>query len=99
MRKMLIRICLGVDWPGGPCAVALKIATKDVGTETALETISGRVKWPERFTASASLSELASGADREWAAQCLHCSFGRPKEFPSAFCSEVDSVSIDPICM
>jgi len=94
-----MRICLGVNSPGGPCALALKIVAKDVGTVTTLETISGRFKCPERFAASATRSKLASGADREWTAQCLQGSFGWPKEFPSAFCSGVDSVSLDSICM
>jgi len=99
MRKILMRICLGVNSPGGPCALALKIGTKDVGTETTLVTISGRFKWPERFAASLSRSKPASGAEREWTAQCLHGSVGRPNAFSSAFCSGVDSVAIDSICM
>ncbi|MEO8434600.1 MAG: hypothetical protein ABI596_06870 [Pyrinomonadaceae bacterium] len=99
MRKMLMRICLGVNSPGGPCALALNIGSKDVGTEKTLVTISGRFKWPERFSASISRSKLASGVEREWTAQCLHGSVGLPKAFPPAFCSGVDSLSIDSICL
>jgi len=94
-----MRICLGVNSPGGPCALALEIGTKDVGTERTLETVTGRFKCAERFAASVTRSELASGADREWTAQCWHGSVGRLNAFPSAFSSGVDSISMDSVCM
>ena len=65
MRKMLMRICLGVVVPGGPWALEVKTDTNDISTETTVGTASGTGKSPDRFDASISLSAEAFGAVRE----------------------------------
>jgi predicted mannosyl-3-phosphoglycerate phosphatase (HAD superfamily) len=69
MRKMLMRICLGLASPGGPCALEVKTATGDIATWATLEEWSGIPRSTERLAASVSLSETALGVVRECTAQ------------------------------
>ena len=65
MRKMLMRMYLGVVVPGGPCALEVKTDTNDISTETKVGTASGTEKFPDRFDVSISVSDEAFGAVRE----------------------------------
>ena len=69
MRKILMRICLGLSWPGGPCALEVNTAALDVETGTIVETVRGMLKSAERFGASISLKEIELELEREWTAQ------------------------------
>lgn len=61
MRKMLMRICLDVESPGGPCALEVKTATVEGVTAATLGTLSGTLKSSERVAVSVSLSEALFG--------------------------------------
>jgi hypothetical protein len=69
MRKMLMRIYLDVCSPGGPWALEVKTATRDVVTGATLENVRGTLTPSVRFAASVSLSEIALEVVREWTAQ------------------------------
>ena len=65
MRKILIRTCLGVVVPGGPCDLEIKIETAEVSTETTFGIASKVAILPARFDASTSLNDTAFGVVRE----------------------------------
>ena len=69
MRKMLMRICLGVFVPGGPCALEVKAAIADTSIGAIDGTTSGMAKVPDRFDSSVSLIDTAFGVVRECTAQ------------------------------
>ena len=69
MRKILMRICLGLRSPGGPCALEVNTGALDVITGTIVGTPRGMVKPAERFGVSVSLKEIALELEREWTAQ------------------------------
>ena len=79
MRKLLLRICLGVACPGGPCALEVKTATGETMIGATPEPFSGILKSIERLAASVSLKETALGVVRECTAQCEHGPIGWPK--------------------
>jgi len=70
MRKMFMRMCRGVDAPGGPCALEINTATEDVWRVTTAGTASGTAKLPDRLDASVTFNETALGVVRECTAQC-----------------------------
>ena len=76
MRKMLMRICLGLASPGGPCALEVKTATGETIAGATPETVSRILKSIERFAASVSLSEAVVGVLRECTAQCEQSPIG-----------------------
>ena len=69
MRKILMRICLGLYTPGGPCAREVKTEALDVTTGALAGTARGMAESAERFGVSVSLNEIALELDREWTAQ------------------------------
>jgi len=69
MRKILMRICLGLSRPGGPCALELNTGAPGVATGTIVETVRGMPSSAERFGVSVSLNEMALELEREWTAQ------------------------------
>jgi hypothetical protein len=96
---MLMRICLGVCSPGGPCAFEFRGATKDVATGITFQTVIGTVKSLMLFAASESLSEIVLEVVCEWTAQCAHSSIGRPKAASPKLGLEAGSCSVESICM
>ncbi len=65
MRKILMRICLGLGLIGGPCARDVNTAALEVKTGRRVATARGMVKWAERFGVSVSLKEIALELERE----------------------------------
>lgn len=76
MRKMLMRICLGLASPGGPCALEVKTATGETIAGATPEAFSGILKSIERLATSVALNEPALGVVRECTAQCEQASIG-----------------------
>ena len=76
MRKVLMRICLGIASPGGPCALEVKTATGVTVTGATLEKWRGILGSAERLAAPVSLSEAVFGVVRECTAQCGHGPIG-----------------------
>src|SRR5438552_14889878 len=90
MRKMLMRMCLGVS-PGGPCALEFKIATDGISTETTAGTESGIAQFPDSLDASISLSVIALAVIRVCIVQCEHNSTGWPSATALGSGLEADS--------
>lgn len=76
MRKMLMRMCLGLASPGGPCALEVKTATGETIAGATPEMFSGIAKSIERLATSVARNESALGVVRECTAQCEHASMG-----------------------
>ena len=72
MRKILMRICLRVESPGGPCALEVKTAAGDMVTGATLEKLRGILRSTGLLAASVALSEAVLGFVRECTAQCEH---------------------------
>lgn len=73
---MLMRMCLGIVSPGGPCALEVKMATGETIAGATPETLSGILKPIERLVTSVALNETELGVVRECTAQCEHASIG-----------------------
>jgi len=65
MRKMLLRICLGVGSPGGPCALEVSTGTEAAVTGPTVEVWEGIIRSAERLADSVSLNAAAFGTLRE----------------------------------
>ncbi len=76
MRKILMRICLGVVVPGGPCDLKVSTAIRDDETVATIEKVRGLLRSPERLAASVSLREAVFGVALECSAQCGHGTVG-----------------------
>ncbi len=79
MRNILMRMCLGLSSPGGPCALEVNAAALDVAIGTNVETVRGMVKSAERLGPSVSLNEITLELERECTAQWEHGLVGCPR--------------------
>lgn len=97
MRKIFMRICLGVDSPGGPCALEARSETQGTLTGETLAQDRGIVRSTERWAASVSLNEAVFELAPECTAQCEQGAIGCPRAMASGSGLGADSCSI-PIC-